>query len=92
MANFEGALDKGDNVLMEVSVLALNTRAAKLRGTAWLLGRHPTEMSAVESIRVRNVGDGTFSEHRVIVELNKQKGLRDLLKVEAAKSAIDDML
>lgn len=92
MANFEGAIDKGDTVLMEVSVLALNTRAAKLRGTVWLLGRHPTEVSAVESIRVRNVGDGTFSEHRVIVELNKEKGLRDLLKVEAAKSAIDDML
>lgn len=92
MANFEGAIDKGDTVVMEVSVTAINAKIAKLRGTTWLLGRHPTQVSAVESIKVRNVGSGRVSHHRVMVELNKDDGLRDLLKIEAAKSALEDML
>jgi len=92
MGSFEGAVDRGDTVVLEVSVLAVDERLAKIRGGVWLIGRHPAEATAVESVRVADVGGGRISEHRVLVELNKDEGLRDLLKIESVKSKLEDMI
>lgn len=93
MAEFIKAYNYKDKTVFEVAVRAIDSRAAKVRGSLWLFGKSPADITSMQNIRVMQMGDeGIVNEYRVIMEIDSSEDLRELLKINSVIRYIEENL
>jgi len=78
MVRFINTFQDGDEIVVEVAISAISKRAAKVRGTTWILNNTPATITSINNIRViDDLADGGIDEYRVVVRFDNTESVRN---------------
>lgn len=93
MVRFIKAYNEPDGTIFEVAVTATNAQGAKVRGSMWLFGRMPMELTAMEGISVfQFTNSGVLNEYRVSIKLASDSDIISLIQVDKVMDEISDKI